>query len=301
MKVSWQLFYELVNHLVQTVPFRHNSIYGVPRGGVPLAVELSHRFGLEMVSLDQVTPDTLVCDDIIDSGATRKKFWNNDFVSLVVRNHSTKLIDGDRTIAGMVANEWVEFPWETKQDDNGEDIVRRMLQYIGEDPNRPGLIDTPKRVVKMWKEIFRGYKEEPPEIMVVKNGDDGVKYDEMIRDEGYFYSHCEHHMVPWFGTYHFAYVADEWIMGASKIGRTINHYCAKLQIAERVVTQVADRIEEIVKPKGLMLIMDARHLCKEMRGLRMFNSPFGVTVARGVFQGSNSPYKQEFLSLLGSK
>jgi GTP cyclohydrolase I len=203
------------------------------------------------------------------------------------------------TLYGTECIDYVHFPWEPEgENTDGEDIVRRMLQYIGEDPTRPGLVDTPRRIVKMWSEIYRAYKEPPPEIMVVKNGEDGIFYDEMIRDQGYFYSTCEHHGVVFHGFFDFAYVPDQWIMGASKIGRTVNYFSAKMQVAERLVNQIANRIEEVVKPKGLMLIMDARHMCKEMRGLKMHKAPFGVDVVRGIFKTDPS-CKNEFLSILG--
>ncbi len=317
MNLTWIGFYDLSKKLGDQLARKSKSysgIFGVPKGGIPLAAFLSGRLNLPLVKEDEIDHNTLICDDIIDSGATRNRYVLNDFVALFHRNHYELdlLFVGNNgfthythdshimTATSARAKEFVVFPWEGSKQEEGEDIVRRMLQYIGEDPTRPGLVDTPKRIVKMWDDVYKGYKEAPPDIMVVRNGEDGIFYDEMIRDEGYFYSHCEHHGVPFFGTYHFAYVPDQLVMGASKIGRTINYYSSKLQVAERLVSQIADRIEEVVKPKGLMLIMDARHLCKEMRGLRMYDSPFGVDVVRGVFR-NESTFKQEFLSWLHSK
>lgn len=186
---------------------------------------------------------------------------------------------------------------------SSEDLVRQLLVQIGEDPNRPGLLDTPKRVAKMWGEIFRGYQEEHlPDITVCANGADGIFYRDMIIDQGYFFSHCEHHMVPFFGRYWFSYIPDQWIIGASKIARVVDHHSAKLQVAERLVHNVADTLEEKLRPKGLMLIMSARHLCKEMRGIRKVNSPFDVDAVRGCFEGNPAPScKMEFLMRIGSE
>ena len=180
-----------------------------------------------------------------------------------------------------------------------ENLVVRMLEHIGEDPNRPGLVETPKRVVKMWSELFYGMDvKQRPRIQVVPNGEDNVKYDEMLRDSGYFFSHCEHHLVPFFGRYFFGYIPDKKILGASKIGRLVDYYAARPQIAERLVNQVINDIEKEVKPLGLILVMNARHLCKEMRGLKKWNSPYEAIATRGVFRENKNGCKAEFLSRL---
>lgn len=181
-----------------------------------------------------------------------------------------------------------------------KDLVRSLLLELGEDPERTGLKDTPDRVVRMYSEIFRGYdKKQKPTLTVFPNKDDGIVFGGMIIDQGYFFSHCEHHMVPFFGHYYFAYIPDELLIGASKIGRLVNFHAAKLQIAERLCREITDDIEEAAKPKGCMLIMSARHLCKEMRGLKMFNSPFEADDARGMFLTNHAGCKDEFLKRIG--
>lgn len=178
-----------------------------------------------------------------------------------------------------------------------EELVRRMLLRIGEDPLREGLVDTPRRVVKMWGEIYRGYQTKNfPKVTIFKNGKDGIMYDDMIIDSGYFYSQCEHHMIPFFGDYHFGYIPGKFILGASKISRVIDFYSARLQVAERLVYDVVTCFEELLKPKGLILIMKGRHLCKEMRGVKKNNSPFEVISAQGIFRNNTSGCKDEFLS-----
>jgi GTP cyclohydrolase I len=315
MNVTWQDFSTIASRLGDQLlrkSTRYSGVYAIPRGGTPFASYLSGHLNVPLVSKDQIVGSVLICDDIIDSGATRDWFPLNDFVALVHRDHyaldreyigNNGFVHYDKathvmTMTGKRVAEWVSFPWEEEKQTEGEDLVRRMLQYIGEDPTRPGLIDTPKRVVKMWNEIFRAYKEPPPDITVFENESDGIQYDEMIRDSGYFYSYCEHHMQIFLGEYYFAYIPDKLVMGASKIGRTVNYYSSKLQVAERLVHEIADRVEKIVKPKGLMLIMDARHMCKECRGLKMFDSPFGVDVVRGCFKEPGNLCKAEFLSMI---
>ena len=143
---------------------------------------------------------------------------------------------------------------------NKEQIVRDMLMAIGENPNRQGLKNTPKRITRMWEEIFSGYdKKNKPSITVFPNKTDGVEYNQMIIDTGYFYSHCEHHGVPFFGKYYFAYIPNKKIMGLSKVSRTIDYFSSRLQIQERLVKDVVDEIEKVVQPKGIALVMIARY------------------------------------------
>jgi len=183
-----------------------------------------------------------------------------------------------------------------------EKLWRQILVEIGENPERVGLQETPKRIAKMYTELFRGYDEtQKPEVTVFPNGTDGVQYDAMIIDTGYYFSHCEHHGVPFFGQYHFAYIPSTLIVGASKIARVVDHYSAKLQIAERLCQDVVNCLWEATKPRGMILIMEGRHLCKEMRGVRKINSPFEVIEAKGLFLNNSGGCKDEFLSRIATK
>jgi len=150
---------------------------------------------------------------------------------------------------------------------------------IGEDPTREGLVGTPDRVVRMWKEIFRGYnKKEKPKVTIFNNGHDGIVYDEMITDTGNFYSHCEHHSVPFFGTYHFAYIphSNGKILGLSKVARVVDYFSAKLQIQERLTHEIVNYLwtvlcnKKICKhpPLAMAFRMEGEHLCKTMRGVK---------------------------------
>lgn len=183
----------------------------------------------------------------------------------------------------------------------GQSIVKDMLIHIGEDPTRPGLLETPLRVSRMWEEIYRGYHEEPPALKIFDNGNDGVKYHDMLTDESYFFSYCEHHMVPFFGQYFFGYIPGDRILGLSKISRTVDYFSARLQIAERLVHDIADYFEEQLQPRGLILVMRARHLCKEMRGAKKWDSPSEARAVRGCFEINLNGCKDEFYSRLGAK
>lgn len=178
-----------------------------------------------------------------------------------------------------------------------QSLVKHILLLIGDDPEREGLLDTPKRVAKMYDEIFRGYSVKPPKITCFTRETPGS----LIIDKGYFFSHCEHHMVPFFGNYYFGYIPDKLEMGASKIGRTIDHFAARLQTAEKLSNQIVTHVNEIVHPLGCILIMTGRHLCKEMRGLKKYNSPFEVIEATGILLKNKDGCKDEFIARIGSQ
>lgn len=183
-----------------------------------------------------------------------------------------------------------------------EKVIKEILKHIGENPDREGLKDTPKRVVKMWKEIFRGYDpEQKPNMAIFKNGSDGLNYDQMIGDTGDFYSYCEHHMVPFFGQYWFAYIPSENgnIIGLSKVARIIDYYSARLQIQERLVHDIVEDLwKELSKdsdpPLGMGLMMKGEHLCKSMRGAKK-KGKMTTTKLKGVFLKEQS-VKNEFLN-----
>jgi len=177
-----------------------------------------------------------------------------------------------------------------------KDICKSLLKDIGDNPNRPGLLDTPKRMEKMFKEFFVGYDSAKyPILTKFPNGEDGIFYDEMIRDTGYFYSFCEHHFLPFFGEYYFGYIPDQWIVGASKIARTVDYFAGKLQVQERLGHEIVKYITDVIKPKGCILVLNARHLCKEMRGIKKHNSPFETINVTGLFLKNDGGCKDEFI------
>jgi len=183
-----------------------------------------------------------------------------------------------------------------------ENHLKDILNLIGDDSHREGLRGTPERVVKMWTEIFRGYDpKQRPKVSVFKNGSDGIVYDQMIMDTGDFYSHCEHHMVPFFGQYWFGYIPDKKgsIIGLSKVARLVDYHSARLQIQERLVHDIVADIwtelsKDVVKPIGMGLIMKGEHLCKTMRGVKKKGRMTTIKLM-GAFL-DNPVVKSEFLS-----
>lgn len=156
-----------------------------------------------------------------------------------------------------------------------ENHIKGILSLIGEDVNREGLQGTPDRIARMYDEIFRGYDaSQKPKITTFENGKDGITYENMIIDEGDFYSMCEHHMMPFFGRYWFAYIPNPKgrILGISKIGRVVDYCAAKLQIQERLVREIVDILSDALNseypPLGVALVMEGEHLCKSMRGAK---------------------------------
>ena len=186
-------------------------------------------------------------------------------------------------------------------------LIKTMLEAIGEKPNREGLKDTPKRVVKMWKEIFRGYdKSQLPKVITFNNGKDGIVYDEMITDTGTLTSWCEHHMLPFTGTYWCAIIphSNGKLLGLSKIGRVVDYFSSKLQIQERLVHEIVEYLwDELYKdctypPLGVALVMEAEHSCKSIRGLKK-KGKMRTTKLLGVFK-TDSDTRQEFMGWVNS-
>ena len=181
--------------------------------------------------------------------------------------------------------------------------IRELLEYIGEDPDRTGLLETPDRMLRMFKEMFRGYDPaQKPEITTFPNGQDGIIYDSMIMDSGLFYSVCEHHCRTFFGEYWFAYIPNVHgrLLGLSKIGRVVDYCSSRLQVQERLVQDVVEMLTEALGPEnpplGMALMMRGRHMCKESRGARK-TGEMTSTYLTGVFR-SNSRVRNEFLSYI---
>lgn len=189
----------------------------------------------------------------------------------------------------------IEVP-ETAESGSIADLVRRMIVQLGEDPNREGLRRTPERFEKALKYLTSGYRQDPEKIL--NNAMFSVGYDEMVvvRDIE-VYSLCEHHLLPFFGKCHVAYLPNQKVVGLSKIARLVNMYARRLQIQERLTNQIATTIQEHLKPQGVGVIIEARHLCMVMRGVEKQNSLAVTSAMLGAFR-ENKQTRDEFLSLV---
>ncbi len=175
-------------------------------------------------------------------------------------------------------------------------LVEQILFLLGEDPTRDGLVKTPERVAKAYKFFTQGYQEDPAEIL---NGAlYPIEYDEMvvIRDIDFF-SLCEHHLLPFYGKCHVAYLPSRQIVGLSKIPRLVEVYSRRLQVQERLTVQIAETLQQTLNPQGVAVVMEARHLCMMMRGVETPNAVAVTSSMHGVFQ-SQQQTREEFLELI---
>ncbi|MGA7908052.1 MAG: GTP cyclohydrolase I FolE [Candidatus Sulfotelmatobacter sp.] len=177
-----------------------------------------------------------------------------------------------------------------------EDLVREMLIRLSEDPDREGLVRTPERVRKALQFLTKGYSEDPEALL--KGALFTVGYDEMVivKDVEMF-SLCEHHMLPFFGKVHVAYIPNGKVIGLSKIPRLIELFSRRLQIQERLTTQIAEAIQEVIEPQGVGVVIEARHLCMMMRGVEKQHSAAVTSSMLGCFRDEEQT-RQEFLSLI---
>jgi len=172
-------------------------------------------------------------------------------------------------------------------------IIFDLLKVVGEDPDREGLKNTPDRVARMYMELLSGYSEEPARI--INNALFHVNYDEMVlvRDIE-FYSLCEHHMLPFLGRAHVAYIPAGIVIGLSKIPRIVDMYARRLQIQERMTRQIADFVQETLQPQGVAVVVEAIHLCSMMRGVKKHDARMTTSAMHGSFR-ANLATRQEFL------
>lgn len=181
--------------------------------------------------------------------------------------------------------------------EEAEAAVRTLLRWVGDDPNREGLLDTPKRVVKAYRELFAGYDADIDEVL-------GTTFEEvagyndivLVRDIPFF-SHCEHHMLPVIGKAHVAYLPDGRVLGLSKIARVVEVYGRRLQTQEAMTAQIANAIEETLRPQGVAVFIEAEHMCMAMRGVQKSGSTTLTTTFTGRFK-DNATEQARFMSMV---
>jgi GTP cyclohydrolase I len=189
----------------------------------------------------------------------------------------------------------------TQKEERVIEAIKTILRYIGEDPNREGLRDTPERVVRSWDKLFGGYKQAPDDVLKTDFSSDG--YDQMIVLEPIeFWSTCEHHMLPFSGTVAVGYIpgASGKVVGISKLARLVEVYSRRLQIQERFTKQIADALAKTINPLGVAVVVRAKHMCMVARGVEKQQSWMSTSAMRGAFRDNQSA-RDEFLSLARSK
>lgn len=298
--LTWMNIHHLSSHVYQFLKKRFGNsqirVFGIPRGGIYAALAVGKFFTSGNHYQLVTNPDGANCfiDDIVDSGDTRD-FWTRKFPDLPFYS----LIDKRGEHSDM--KNWIEFPWESMTEKNGpEHNIIRILQYIGEEmPLRDGLKDTPVRVMKSYLHLFSGYKDDVSKHMKTFESD----CDEMvILKDIPFYSTCEHHMLPFSGMAHIGYVPNGRVIGISKLSRILEVFARRLQIQERITSQVTEALMDTnnsLLPKGAGCVIEAKHHCMMCRGIEKQSSVMITSSLLGVFRDLPE-CRSEFLTMIKS-
>lgn len=183
--------------------------------------------------------------------------------------------------------------------DEAEDAVRTLLRWIGDDIGREGLLDTPKRVVKAYEEMFGGYAHDPADVLG-RTFEEVAGYDDVVLVKDIqFHSHCEHHMVPIIGKAHVAYLPDGRVLGLSKIARVVDMFAHRLQTQETMTAQIAASINDSLQPRGIAVMVEAEHMCMAMRGIRKQGSTTITTRFLGDFD--NPDEQRRFMDMVNGR
>jgi len=267
MYITFEEIYKRIKNLDLS-----KNYYGVPRGGAIIA-------GMTGKAVETIEEADIIIDDLIDSGKTKEKYKslypNKEFIGLFDKSKEYK-------------NEWLVFPYEINDTQKDlEDNVVRILENYGYDLNNESLKNTPKRFIKMLNETL---KAEEPDISIF----DSNGYSQMITDKGIkYYTFCEHHILPFFGEVKISYIPKDKIIGLSKLSRIVEYFSKRLNTQEYLTENIADYLMEKLKPLGVGVEINGRHLCKEMRGIKQ-SGIMNTTALRGIFY--NNDVKQEFMS-----
>lgn len=268
------------------------GVYGIPTGGCFVALEVARQLDLSV--LDAPQKGSLNVDDLVDSGNTFKRSLGPGcfFDALYRKPHSPEGIAPHATLVSG----WVQFPWE--HENSPCDAIVRVLEYVGEDPNREGLKGTPERVLKTFKEMTVGYDIDPAKLLKTVFDE---QCDEMIVVSGIpFDSLCEHHLLPFSGTVTVGYIPlNGKIIGLSKIPRLVECFARRLQIQERMTSQIATELNNALSPVGIGVVVEAHHLCMSLRGIKK-NGIMKTSCLLGLMK-DDARARQEFLDFTKQK
>lgn len=282
--ITWEQVEERIKEFENQLDFTlNNKVYGIPNGGM-ICAGLLQRTHL----VTNPNEATVFLDDLCDSGKTAEKY--------VMKYLKPVYTLFNKQTEENLKNKWLIFPWEAEhpgKDKEGiEDNIIRQLQYIGEDVTREGLLDTPKRIVKSWKELYAGYSQDPKDVFTTFSTDG---YNQMVVLKNIsFYSMCEHHMLPFFGIAHIAYIPKEKVIGISKLARLLEIYTKRMQIQERIGEQVTSDIMKYLDAQGAACIIEAQHLCMKSRGVKNPTSVMQTSSLKGIFMEDSSTRNELF-------
>jgi len=287
---------QLQVRLCQKFPKKHPvTVCGIPRGGTCVAMLLCLTSGGKLVMAEQGAFVDVIVDDIVDSGATMRRYINQTHnachFDALFRKKSAPHFTPKATVVDD--NTWLVFPWENES--GPEDAVVRLLQYVGEDPRREGLLGTPKRVLRAWAEMCAGYSQDPALILSKQFSENS---DQMIMLRGIqFHSLCEHHLLPFSGTVDVAYLpAKGKVVGLSKLARLVECYARRLQVQERMTSQIAEALMKHLKANGAAVLVKARHSCMACRGVKQPGAEMVTSAQLGAFRTEHMA-RAEFFGL----
>lgn len=268
---------------------RVKAVYGVPQGGAPLAVMISNYLNVPILEEPKIGIDCLIVDDLIDSGKTMLRFADKYKTDAAYRKSHSPI---QFAPYAEVIDDWLSFPWE-KNNGAPTDGIVRLIEYIGDDPTRNGLIDTPERVLKAYKEMTEGYEADIEKILSVSFE---VDFDELVVLKDIpFVSLCEHHMLPFTGSATVGYIPKERIVGLSKLARLVDAYAKRLQVQERLTKQIADAMLHHIDPLGCGVVIKGNHSCMSCRGIKKQGEMITSSM-HGVFR-TDARARSEFLAL----
>lgn len=290
IRLSYIDLKEATAGLAELIPSeKYSSIYAIPRGGLYAGLRLSELLRIPLTDnpLEEQVDSCLIVDDLEDSGKTIAPYLEKGYDTAVIYSKNKP---ASTYCFETVGQEWLEFPYEQTERDEEDNIVR-MLETLGEDASREGLRDTPKRVMKFYREFL-----SPEEFNFTTF--EGESYDEMIIQKDIpFFSLCEHHLAPFFGTATVAYIPDGKIVGLSKLARTVDLYARKLQNQERITSQIAEKLQKELEPRGVAVTLKARHFCMEMRGIKTHDVQTITSKLTGFFK-DDAKARAEYLEYI---
>lgn len=289
-EVTWNIFNARCQTLAKSISEEVAAVYGIPTGGCFVAQYLSDF--LEIPCLDSVghwaKDRLLIVDDLIATGTTILPYIDAGYqVAVLFRKPTSPKI----YVGAVEVDDWIKFPWE--HTGRPEDAVIRLLDFLGDDPMREGLKDTPRRVCESLKEMTGGHQLEPKQVLGTTFKQD---CDEMVVLRGIeFHSLCEHHLLPFSGEAIVGYIPDDRVVGISKLARLVDCFARRLQIQERMTIQIVDAIMENLMPKGAACIIAAHHQCMGCRGVCKPNTEMITSCLRGAIK-EDPRARAEFLS-----
>ena len=311
IKYTWDEVYNDARELAEHIMKDYDGdtkilIYGIPRGGWLAAMAVSTHYPQVLHLTANPQEADWIIDDIMDSGTTIERYndeYSGKKLAVIVRH--LKHSEGSNAEVASIrpVDDWVEFPWEAENlvqnaAETIEDNVRRILQAIGEDPKRDGLVDTPARVARMYKEVFAGYGDDYKKYLARTFPSDGADGIVMVNNITFF-SYCEHHMVPFYGTCHIAYIPKDKIVGISKLARVVRVFARRLQVQEKLTENIANAINDELDCAGVAVWMKAKHMCMSMRGIENTTAETVTIQTKGMFR-TQAEMEVKFLNMVNT-